>query len=759
MSLADPSAFGPILVLAPIGSDGPEIARVLSGMGVPARAMASLAVLCNELQPDGGASAAALIIAEEAFAGGSEVLVACLARQPPWSDIPIVVLTAGGRQRGPEGRWALFEGLGNATLLNRPVHVEALQSAVRAAIRARAHQHKTRQHLEALRLTAEELEVRVEERTRLLATLDLGTFMARDLDGTIRFWSEGCARLYGWTAAEAVGRSAHELLHTRFPVPLAEMEATLERNGEWVGDLRHRTRDGRELIVSAHKVLRRDAEGRPAAVLESLTDVTEARRAEAALAASNREAQIAAERVQLALAAGAIIGTWMWDLATNHFTADARFARAFGLDPDICRAGLRSKEVLASVHPDDLSRVMTVTTKVLASGGAYSCEYRVRQWDGVYRWVEANGRVDLAPDGTPLRFPGVLLDIERRRAMEAERDRATALLRTVVEAAPGQIYAKDRQGRITLANGPVLALMGKSWAEVKGRTDLEILDDPAQAEAVMANDRWVMEQGQTETLEELVGTEGGHPRIWLSTKTPLRGAAGRVEGLVGVSVEITERKRAEERLRLMVHELNHRVKNTLAIVQAVALQTLRGTAPAVGRTLEARLLALAAAHDVLTRECWEGADLDDVVAGLLAPHGGREAGRFRVSGPPIRLLPRAALGVAMGLHELATNALKYGALSAKTGHVAIRWKIVPGTAARFRLTWTERGGPPVAPPARRGFGTRLVERSLARDLDGTAEIDFAPEGITCTIDAPLVVITAPATLLPCSLVPSSVGGD
>jgi PAS domain S-box-containing protein len=128
----------------------------------------------------------------------------------------------------------------------------------------------------------------------LLATLDLGTLMARDLDGTVRFWSEGCARLYGWTAAEAVGRSAHELLHTIYPVPRAEVEAALERDGEWTGDLRHRARDGSEVVVAARKVLRRDAEGKPAAVLESLTDVIAQRRTEAALRESEarlRQAQ------------------------------------------------------------------------------------------------------------------------------------------------------------------------------------------------------------------------------------------------------------------------------------------------------------------------------------------------------------------------------------------------------------------------------------------------------------------------------------
>jgi two-component sensor histidine kinase len=178
---------------------------------------------------------------------------------------------------------------------------------------------------------------------------------------------------------------------------------------------------------------------------------------------------------------------------------------------------------------------------------------------------------------------------------------------------------------------------------------------------------------------------------------------------------------------------------------------LRGTNTAVRGTLEKRLLAVASAHDVLTREKWEGAALDDVVGGALAPFGGRDGDRFEVSGPRLSLSPRAALALAMGLHELATNALKHGALSTSSGRVGIHWEITTGDPPLLRLIWTERDGPPVSPPTRRGFGIRLLERSLAQDLGGSALISFeAPEGLTCVIEAPLaeVISTADALSLP-----------
>jgi PAS domain S-box-containing protein len=351
------------------------------------------------------------------------------------------------------------------------------------------------------------------------------------------------------------------------------------------------------------------------------------------------------------------------------------------------------------------------------------------------------------------------LDVTEGRRSEQERQRSNAVLRTIIETAPGLIYAKDRQGRMMLANPAVLEVLGKSWAEVEGRTALEYLDDRAQAEALMENDLRVMESGEVHEVEELVGGSEGQARVWLSTKTPLRDSQGNIEGLVGLSVEITQRKRVEERLQLLVNELNHRVKNTLATVQSIAVQTLRGANEAVRRALEARLLALASAHDVLTREGWAGANLDDVVTELLAPHGGRKDRRFLVFGPAIWLRPRAALALAMGLHELTTNAVKYGALSPAAAHgsVEIRWEIRKDRGSRLRLTWTERGGPVVSPPGRRGFGTTLVERSLAQDLGGVVALNFAPGGVECTIEVSFAKVVGPAEVVPFPRIGRAVG--
>lgn len=743
--------------------------------------------------------------------------------------------------------------------------------------------------------TAERLARRSEERLRLaLDAANLGTWHWEVAYGTDNlFWDSRCKALFGLPEDAEVGYA--DWLACLVEEDRAATEEAVNRaldptdpDDSYVCAYRIRHPDGMVRWLSAAGRAVFDAHptvpgGRqPVRLLGTIRDITAAHESVAALARSNAEAHAAAERVQLALSAGAIVGTWDWELPTDRFTVDERFAFFFGLDPALGRSGLSLEQVVATVHPDDLAGLRAAVATAIARGGPYSHEYRVRGLDGSYRWIQANGRVDHAADGTPARFPGVLLDIQARRALEAERDRAANLLRAFVAAVPGVVYAKDREGRMLVANEGTAALVGKPLEAILGRTDAEFLDDPGNAALVMANDRRIMDAGTTEQIEEAVSFSDGTPAVWLSTKAPFRSPAGEVVGLIGSSVNITDRKQAEERLResetnlrlaseaggigffacdlvtgrthwsemmyrlyglnpslpppcmepdgdhldivhpddraalsaaraavteaegptnfafefrvrradtgesrwiasrgevardangravlvrgaqqditdrreaegrlrLMVHELNHRVKNTLATVQSITMQSLRGVDAAVRCALEDRLLALAVAHDVLTREGWVGADVDEVVAGVLAPHGGREDPRFLVSGPPLKLAPRAAVALSMALQELATNALKFGALSVPAGHVAIDWEVSSNSTPHFRLLWKELGGPAVMPPARRGFGTQLVERSLAQDLGGTARIEFCPDGVVCRVEAPFAGIVASAGMVP-----------
>lgn len=212
---------------------------------------------------------------------------------------------------------------------------------------------------------------------------------------------------------------------------------------------------------------------------------------------------------------------------------------------------------------------------------------------------------------------------------------------------------------------------------------------------------------------------------------------GGARRMAGVSLDVTERRRAEERQQLLLNELNHRVKNTLAAVQSIAYQTLRSArTPADFRdAFESRLLALSQTHNLLTRENWEGASLRDVLEAELEAFGGD--GRALIDGPEVQLSPKAAVAMGMGLHELATNATKYGALSVARGLLTVRWYM---EGERLILDWREEGGPDVSWPDRRGFGSRLLEQGLAAELGGDVKLEFAPQGVICTMRLPMAAL-------------------
>jgi two-component sensor histidine kinase len=212
--------------------------------------------------------------------------------------------------------------------------------------------------------------------------------------------------------------------------------------------------------------------------------------------------------------------------------------------------------------------------------------------------------------------------------------------------------------------------------------------------------------------------------------------------LLGAAMErlrVVDQLRAAVRDRdLLIDELNHRVKNTLTTVQSIASQTLRN-APDLDHAssaIESRLIALSQVHNVLTDRSWSHVGLQDIVAQAVEPYRSRGENRIHVQGPPIHVPPRMALALAMALQELLTNAVKYGALSNGTGQIEVGWNLTHASD-RLHLLWQEAGGPPVQKPARRGFGTRLIERSLAHDLNGDVRIEFAPKGVLCSVDAPL----------------------
>jgi two-component sensor histidine kinase len=256
-------------------------------------------------------------------------------------------------------------------------------------------------------------------------------------------------------------------------------------------------------------------------------------------------------------------------------------------------------------------------------------------------------------------------------------------------------------------------------------------EDRERAEALLMGAR--QRPGPYDVEYRIIRPDSGETR-WIHNRGRVYGdGEGRPVRLLSVQIDITDAKREDSRRQLLVNELNHRVKNTLATIQSVAAQTMRN-APSLDvarRVFEDRLLALSRTHDVLTRRTWEGATVGEIAAAAAEPYG---PGRWRIEGPEVSLPPQLALSLSLALHELATNAAKYGALSAAGGEVEVGWSADDG---QLWLTWRERGGPPVTPPTRRGFGTRLIERGLARELGGEVKLEFTPGGVVCEVWAPL----------------------
>lgn len=234
--------------------------------------------------------------------------------------------------------------------------------------------------------------------------------------------------------------------------------------------------------------------------------------------------------------------------------------------------------------------------------------------------------------------------------------------------------------------------------------------------------------------------------MWMSGRGRVieRGPDGKARRVANIVVDVTERKKSEERTKLLIDELNHRVKNTLAIVQAIVAQTLKDRTPGNdnGIMIQARLQALARSHDLLTRENWEGASLHEVVHEALHPFARTDDGtHIHIDGHRLRLRPKVALSLGMALHELATNASKYGALSVEAGRIAISWSTALDNGNELVvISWRESHGPRVQPRAHTGFGGRLIEQGLAHELGGHAHLEFLPEGVHCKISFPAALV-------------------
>lgn len=395
--------------------------------------------------------------------------------------------------------------------------------------------------------------------------------------------------------------------------------------------------------------------------------------------------------------------------------------------------GLKREEVVGRhlrdvIGPQGYAQAKPHLDRVLA-GEAVSFEARMPHRSGETRVVRANYVPHTGPDGEVEGYFAVVQDITeatKQAELLTQRERH---LRAVMESVTDCFYAADKEWRITLINRAAERYFGRSREELMGVVLWEAFPSIIGTE-YEDQLRAVMNGREPATFEAAsVLCPGRYIEMRVSPKEG--------SGIAVSFSDITCRKAQERQRELLIHELNHRVKNTLAVIQSIAAKTFTDTGDprASRRAFEGRLMALAAAHDHLTKESWEAAELGSLVRSTLGPFGAEH--RLAVSGPDLRVRPQVAVSLSLALHELATNAAKYGALSNEAGTVTVRWTVTKGEMPMFRLVWQERGGPEVVPPTRAGFGSRLIKQGLSSELGGPVSLDYAPDGLVCTIEAPV----------------------
>ncbi|WP_424810517.1 PAS domain-containing protein [Roseococcus sp. YIM B11640] len=389
---------------------------------------------------------------------------------------------------------------------------------------------------------------------------------------------------------------------------------------------------------------------------------------------------------------------------------------------------------LAAVHPDDRDGAGEAWRAALAAGlrgesAEFSKEIRLRrESDDSWRWFLLNGAAIHDGAGNTIAWTAVGVDYQERRKAQEAFAATTAQLRATYESAPVGLCLLDRDFRFLAANQMLAQLTGRDAAAYIGQPLAQVLPHlAAELEPAM---RRVLETGEPIQEYELRVRGADDDRYWLCSFHPVRGDRGRITGVSGAVIDITARKGIEATERLLSREVDHRAQNALSVVRGLvrlSAADARDDVPALVEVLEGRIGAMSRAHNVLSREKWVGADLGEIVGQELAAH----AGRVEAEGPSLRLVPEAAQPLTLVLHELITNAVKYGALSQPGGRVAVRWE---NAADGFLLHWIERGGPPVSgPPGRTGFGSMLIDANIRGQLAGTIERHWDPEGLRCAI--------------------------
>jgi PAS domain S-box-containing protein len=477
--------------------------------------------------------------------------------------------------------------------------------------------------------------------------------------------------------------------------------------------------------IEARGIVSYDGNGQPRRVIGINIDVTDRKQNEALLNESN-------SRLSDALAAGQVVA-FEWDASTGLSQRSDNAANILGSEQD----GITSSrnDFLKGVHPDDRASLKAHIRELRPDDASYALSFRYVRADGRQIWLEEAAKGEFDAAGRLLRIKGLTRDITERKNAELALAERNVQLALAAKAGLVGSYSYDADtDRMQVSEGYAAIHGLPEGTTASTRTAWQIRALPEDRDRINALRMEAIRERRGEYGAEYRIVRGGEVR-WIESRSFISyDGDGRRRRVIGVNIDVTERKRAEERQGVLVAELDHRVKNVLATVGAIITQTQEASSSHVDfvTALNLRINSLARTHELLSESNWRGASLAEILRREFAPYG---TGNAEARGPSVTLKAEATQAVATVLHELTTNAAKYGAFASRAGHVSVQWRwLQNGSRDRLVIEWQETGGPPVSAPSRSGYGTSIIRELIPFELGGEVELSFVPDGIKCRLE-------------------------
>jgi PAS domain S-box-containing protein len=539
-------------------------------------------------------------------------------------------------------------------------------------------------------------------------------------DFVVQTWNAGAHRLFGYGEAEARGRMLSELIVPDvYEAESVAIHTTVVSGGTVLKEILRRHKDGQLVPVEINASPILDSSGQVTATSIIYRDISERRRAEEvrrALADSEARFEVTFENAPVGMARVAPDGRWL--------RVNEALCRILGYPPE----ELTAKSFQDVTYSDDVAAsVARVDQMCDGKIDRYDADKRYLRKDGTIVWARLTVSCVRKNDGSIDYLVTVVEDISARKYAEEELRKSEERFRSSLVHSPLPVLMYDDREQILAVS--------QSWLEKTGysREELRRLEDwtsraygERSGEVLEYIRRIISTEPRAQPTELIIHTKDGRERLWNFVASALGTQSDGRRLFVSMAHDATEQRAHEEQIRLLMREVSHRAKNMLSLVQAIARQTAaREPEDFIGRFTE-RIQALAANQDLLVRNKWQGVDTADLVRAQLAHFADLIGSRIAVHGPKLRLNAAAAQAVGLALHELATNAGKYGALSTDAGRVDVGWRLGGGI---FAMSWTERDGPPVRRPERRGFGSTVIDSMAKRTVGGEVELDYAPSGV------------------------------